>query len=300
LKDGTSYARFLDKEIEANDVNGVIPQLIALAGYGSEFLIASSNTEPPELSETNSTFQYAHTVKFLEDGSGIPTQDVSKGTKEWFNRLRAHGCSRILLEILATELERTDTTTLGWYTGEIPWAVRTIQPSKATSWLPHWTTIPEFRPGKPTGEKRIWDIAYSPKPGRTRAIEGVSLEQARSELKEALEEAIDFSSKSTLSSWSQRFEKALQNLSKDRPEFAYHHDLLPQTSYSLQARQLIASAEQAWVFGGMGSWNDIGFQNPMTSKKYNQISQRLYQSILTAFAVGVNQPLLVSASPGRG
>ena len=285
---------FLAKNLKAKDVNGVIAQLIALAGYGSEYLIASSDTEPPELSETNSTFQNVHTVTFLEDGSGLPSQVLSEGAKGWFSSLRNRGCNRISLEILATELERTDTTTLGHYMGEIPWAVRTIQPSRVTSWLPGWMTIPEFNLRKPSAGKRIWDITYSPQPARPQAIEGVSLEQARSRLKEVLEEAIDFSSKLKSSPWARIFEKAIQCLSRERPEFAYHHDLIPSERYPLLAWQLLASAEQAWVFGGMGWWNDMGFYNPMTSRKYNRISQRLYSSILVAFAVGANQPLLTS------
>ncbi len=35
----------------------------------------------------------------------------------------------------------------------------------------------------------------------------------------------------------------------------------------MDARQLMAAAAQAYVFGGMGSWNDMGFENPKYSKR---------------------------------
>jgi len=154
-------------------------------------------------------------------------------------------------------------------------------------------TIPDFNK-KTDARKRIWDITYSPRPGRSRIIEGVDLEEARSKLWDALKEAREFSSKLRSDMWAQIFNKALDCYSATRPEFSYHHDLIPESYYSLKARQLLAAAEQAWVFGGMGSWNDIGFNNPLTTRKYNKISKRLYSSTLTAFVAATNQPSLSS------
>ncbi|MBW3624663.1 MAG: hypothetical protein KY468_14755 [Armatimonadetes bacterium] len=54
--------------------------------------------------------------------------------------------------------------------------------------------------------------------------------------------------------------------------------MLPEEGYSLLARQLLATATQAYVFGGMGSWNDIGFEGSL-QREYEKVSADLYEVI---------------------
>lgn len=66
------------------------------------------------------------------------------------------------------------------------------------------------------------------------------------------------------------------------PEPPYHPDMLPQTGYSVEARQLLAMATRSWVFGGMGSWNDVGFGDPDVQAEYEEITSRLYGAVVDA------------------
>ena len=59
----------------------------------------------------------------------------------------------------------------------------------------------------------------------------------------------------------------------------FHPDLLPDTGFSLEARQILASAAQADVFGGMGSWNDMGFEQVDTQREYKKVTKELYEAI---------------------
>ena len=59
-----------------------------------------------------------------------------------------------------------------------------------------------------------------------------------------------------------------------------------------RAQQLAAMAARAWVFGGMGSWNDLGFELRAVEAEYDEVSRNLYAAVLLA--------LLASANDGPG
>jgi hypothetical protein len=45
---------------------------------------------------------------------------------------------------------------------------------------------------------------------------------------------------------------------------------------------------QSYVFGGMGSWNDMGFQKPETQKEYERVSKELYEAVKFATTMASN------------
>ncbi len=77
-------------------------------------------------------------------------------------------------------------------------------------------------------------------------------------------------------------------MNSDRPVPPYFPDILPEEGYSLGARRLLASAMQSWVFGGMGSFNDLGYQDGETNDEYERIADSLYDSVSTAILAAVN------------
>jgi predicted butyrate kinase (DUF1464 family) len=52
------------------------------------------------------------------------------------------------------------------------------------------------------------------------------------------------------------------------------------------ARQLVFSAGSAWVFGGMGSWNDVVFDKDEDNETYERLSEQLYTRINEAIIAG--------------
>ena len=71
----------------------------------------------------------------------------------------------------------------------------------------------------------------------------------------------------------------------------YHSDLAPSSDLPLEARQLLGAAQLAWVFGGMGSWNDLGFEGP-DQQDSNQLSDRLFALLNEAICCAVNSSAL--------
>ena len=75
------------------------------------------------------------------------------------------------------------------------------------------------------------------------------------------------------------FRRALDSLTSDAAEQPYHRDLLPPAGYGAEARRILAACGHAWVFGGMGSWNDLGFERPEDQREYEQLSEELYAAV---------------------
>src|SRR4051794_9885463 len=51
-----------------------------------------------------------------------------------------------------------------------------------------------------------------------------------------------------------------------------------------------ASSVSSWVFGGMGSWNDLSFQGPVR-EQYGRVSEDLYIAALDAQVAATNADL---------
>ena len=72
-------------------------------------------------------------------------------------------------------------------------------------------------------------------------------------------------------------------LEEVEPDLGYHHDLVPPDWYA-EARRVLAAARRAWVFGGMGWWNDVSFEDDALLKDYESVSVDLYSAVVDAIA----------------
>jgi hypothetical protein len=114
-------------------------------------------------------------------------------------------------------------------------------------------------------ERRIWSVHYQGAFVDQVALQRPDLRSAREQLTKALEAAREFAMQQDLDTWPAWFERALT--SSDIP---YYPDMLP-SAYTSEARHLAAMAAQAWVFGGMGSWNDLGFGDRAVEAEYEEV-----------------------------
>jgi hypothetical protein len=65
------------------------------------------------------------------------------------------------------------------------------------------------------------------------------------------------------------------------------YDLAPDSILPPDARHLLAAVQASWVFGGMGSWNDVGFEGA-DHDIYQRSSQELYRALNEAVIVAAN------------
>ena len=67
----------------------------------------------------------------------------------------------------------------------------------------------------------------------------------------------------------------------------YHGDLVQADLLSLGDLQLFCCAAKAWVFGGMGSWNDVWFGGS-DQEDYRELSDRLFSAIVDGLLFATN------------
>jgi hypothetical protein len=58
---------------------------------------------------------------------------------------------------------------------------------------------------------------------------------------------------------------------------------------------MLDAAQSAWVFGGMGSWNDLGFAGA-EQKEYERVSKHLYAALTDAICAWSRGSSFVSAT----
>ncbi len=122
---------------------------------------------------------------------------------------------------------------------------------------------------------------------RDYAYQGPSptVESTRLQIGNVLKALADFAESHEQSSpWASNFESAWRTLNES---VVGNPDFIPSGIYSLVSHQLLETAFQSWVFGGMGSWNDLAF-NDADQERYLKLTDELYKTICDSIVAGVN------------
>jgi hypothetical protein len=94
--------------------------------------------------------------------------------------------------------------------------------------------------------------------------------------------------------WKGNFSRALAALTSPTPEAPAFNPNRPRYAYApegalpLPARQILQAAMAAWVFGGMGSWNDIWCETGEEDRAYKQVSDAMYEALCDAAVSAAN------------
>ncbi|WP_053202166.1 hypothetical protein [Jiangella muralis] len=267
-------------------MNGELAAITAMAAHGSRWLATPGTQPPPELLEANSCFRY---VRLLNVDVGRPgilgPGRTAHGTADWLVALRRGGADRLVLVSRppmpgAPPLQVTSAFANGGSWGLLATG------DAAALWTIAWTVGDRNAP-----DSRVWDLAATSGPAHGWQPAVPAADAARSTLLAALDEIGRFAEDAGLGEWSEWFTRAQALLDDEEPVAPYHGDILPEQS-PLQLRQLAAAAVQAWVFGGMGSWNDVWLEDQVARTSHERLSRALYDAILTALtaAAGHQSP----------
>jgi hypothetical protein len=274
-------------------VHGELAQVIALAAHGSAWLRGITAGAPPPLENGNSTFQYVRRVRFEIRRSSFRPATSASGVGGWLEGAREREIDRFWLSIpepgaVTTDGHEVPDRMLVAFAGAGRWfLVGTSRDQSRELWRASWAVGDEEAP-----DQRIWDVEYRGEPS---ADAGSPLRPEISASAErligALEEIEVFARDQRLGDWADWFADARRLGAAEHPQAPYHPDMLPALGFAKPARQLLAMATRAWVFGGMGSWNDLGFEARTQEDEYNRLSAKLYSSVLGAFVAAVNADL---------
>jgi hypothetical protein len=221
-----------------------------------------------------------------------PTENLfANDPVQWISELRDTGAIGLRIHHFAgNNPQIADRMSVGFVGGGGRWLIETLRPKLSDMWEARWLVGNREDP-----ERKIWDVAYC-RVDQDRAhlsFRGERLATLKNDLDIALSRIEAFAARKDLETFAKVFQGARSVLSSDGPLLqTYHSDLAPTTDIPLEAKQLLAAAQTAWVFGGMGSWNDVTFEG-QDQAEYALVSQHLFALLNQVICSAVN-----SSPPG--
>jgi hypothetical protein len=269
-------------------MNGIVTQLLSLISYGNHYL--KNGETIPRYYPDNVAFKFCHTVNFLHlntQGDNTTENLVAADPISWFEYLKQENCRELKAYYHPSEGNgqgTPDHKLAGLVGGGGTWLLEAIYPSYSDFWAARWQAD---RPKDP--QQNIWSVSY----GRT--VNGADtinftpeINSVRKGLKAVLIDINKFALHHQLNNWADIFQGALTKLNSNEPATGWYENLIVEANYSQAALQLMYAAMAAHVFGGMGSWNDLGFESADDSKMYEELSFYLYDYINRSLISGIN------------
>jgi hypothetical protein len=251
-----------------------LAQMVALTGYGNA---AIHGEQSLPFSSTNSTCQFCEGIKFIAGGkieNGVrQVLNLSDSPDEWLRSLPKRGIKGLRLQMRArNNPQLSDRLSAGFVGGGREWKIEGLRRDSASEfWLSKWEVG-----NKGAADRRIWRVTYglcevSKTPPQTLR----SLEEIIIDLHSALIEIRAFSETNRCGSFAGYFTDGLRALEDPKADIGFHKDLFPTGTISDAGQSVLKAAMGAWVFGGMGSWNDMGFDGEKQIE-YERVSDKLF------------------------
>ncbi|HVF20944.1 MAG TPA: hypothetical protein VNA14_11990 [Mycobacteriales bacterium] len=261
-----------------------IAQVAALVAHGNAMLAGDAAAGQPI--EEGTTFRYVRQLRFeWQDGSPPVTTHAEAGADGWFRRLAESGVTALWLD-------------------PRPLAVPTLAPHLLAAWAngsrtsivtegieprQRWIASSRVDRAPTETDKRVWTITCVGRPDIANLAPRPTIAEATAGLETIVRAARELARRMDATFWGGQFDGALARLTDDDPGTTYHDDVLP-PSAELDRRRLFTAAVGAYVFGGMGTWNDIGPppDDDEANAEYDRVTPALYAAVLDAVAAAVN------------
>jgi hypothetical protein len=289
--------------IRSENMQATIAQIIALTIHGNASIKGAPQLTRSDFFPANSTFIFCEYVRFVDmkrNAASWDESDYASDPAAWFARLKQESVSALRLVHESTDGQKvgdqnvSDRMLVGFVGGGGRWLIEAIKPNGSDFWEGRWHVGDRQR-----SDRKIWRVSY----GRT-ASDQPTLDRAAPEIA-ALKSQLDgnlraisaFARKQRMDGFAKAFDAGLAQLNSPNPSKGlYHSDLAPQNGLSLPAAQLLGAVQAAWVFGGMGSWNDVGFEGE-DQILYERLSEDLYRLLNTAIVVATNASIVSNQVP---
>ncbi len=263
-------------------MQGTIFQVLVLVTHGNLMLSGDSVVDLAQ----HGAFRFNEFVRFVDwarvEGSWQETP-FSETPNEWLAKLKSQGCSGLRVERVPTDsYGMPDRMSVAFVGGGGRWFIEAVCPGGSDFWEARWELGDRNHP-----EQKIWRVTYKriTRDQPTAPVAPARIDDLSRSLEQTLREAIAFSSEHGLGHFRQAFESALSALeAQSEPEL---YGVAGKGQLPLEASRLLAAAQTAWVFGGMGSWNDLGFEE-QEQRRYDAISDDLFRLINSSLVATAN------------
>jgi hypothetical protein len=265
------------------NMNGPLAQIVALTCYGNAF-IGGGNV--PQFFPDNSTCKFCDKINFVEFKKPIFGQAkeyvVAKSPDEWFLLLKKKGAKGIrLVRQAQNDPKISDRMSAGFVGGGGTWTMEVLkQNGRSEFWVSRWDVWNQNAP-----EQRIWRVSYGlMREASTQPYFAREMLTVKTDFKNCLEAIHTFSSRENCGGFTKCFANALIALVDSSADIGYHKDIAPPNLLNVEAQSMLKASMSAWVFGGMGSWNDMGFDGAI-HKEYEMVSENLFTIINEAIEI---------------
>lgn len=250
-----------------------------LVTHGNWFLTGQPLTD---FFPQHDAFRFIEFVKFTTWSGQVFAEDANR----WLEKLRDAQCQGIRVQwIPSVNPLFSDRITVGLVGGGGRRFIETIYPRGSDLWEARWETRDRNHP-----ERKIWNIHYRriQKNNRCMSFREYDTEELSESLHRILQRAVSLTQRHGpgYGYWAKAFEKGLNCLAAtEEPDL---EGIALKNQLPLLEAKLLAAAQNAWVFGGMGSWNDIGFDG-QDQKEYERISEELFPLLSDSLTAVVNR-----------
>lgn len=229
-----------------------------------------------------SIYAFCNSVRFVGSERGglfsAFRQSLFEDPEQWLAHI---GLGARLRVVTRNDPAITDRESVGFAGGG---PVFLIEPDASRSaWRGDWRVS-----NQSARDQRIWSVVYN-EVSRSPSDQqpALSAQVMRTRLVEALEDAITFSTKHTMG-FEAHLAKSLKAIDASEPlDDFYHADMIPTGLMDLEHAQLFGCAAGSWVFGGMGSWNDVWFEGSEQTT-YERVSDQLFKAIIDGLVTATN------------
>jgi hypothetical protein len=273
-------------------MNGIVAQIVALTCHANAAILGSIRPFFPD----NSTCRFCNTIRFV-----APSHDLSGGSEnvvvaadpdEWLSLICRHSALGVRLHL---ERERnpqiSDRMSAGFVGGGGLWNMLVVRgDSTVDRWVAHWEVSDRDAP-----DSKIWRVTYTQVGSFADNGEAPpALVHSAARLRNALQQIEVFAQAHDLGGFAETFRQASACLDDRRSCVPYHRDLCVEGTLPALAESVLLAAQSAWVFGGMGSWNDMSFEGAAQAD-YDGVSITLFEALRTAITDATN-----CSVPSRG
>ena len=278
-------------------MNGPLAQIVSITSYANAEIEKVSDTS---FSLDNSTAIFCNKISFIDwvkkkgisafffnknEYTGKPIADDFQG---WIEFLKQDNAKQLFLHYVPSlNPQVADRMSAGFVGGGGRWLIEVWKGNTSDFWEAKWEVTDQD-----AENKRIWSVTYAriSRNDVVRKNEHSDLNDISEGLKQSIIACQLFSENHQLDIWKKSFDNALECLDSGKLDLKtiYHKDIIPLSKYSEEAKRILFSVQSAWVFGGMGSWNDMGFDGD-EQKRYEKISDQLFTEVCKAIPHATNE-----------
>ncbi|MBL8547337.1 MAG: hypothetical protein JNL81_12800 [Hyphomonadaceae bacterium] len=233
-------------------------------------------------------FRYTKSLDFMSPRQQGNLAHVASGPKDWFGKLKKRSCRGLRLHHAPMQQNKQfghvdERMLVGLVGGGPRWLIETVYSDYSELWE-GFDRIGD----KDDPEKKIWLSAYV-LIGEAASAEtfDTGVRAAAVDLRDGLLMAEAVAREIEGKPFAEMLAGARETLDGKVSAQPYPLEFLQYATMKPEAERLLKAAGRGWVFGAMGSWNDLGVE-PALKPRYDAASKALFSALQRAVIVVAN------------